>query len=400
MAARHSPRLAVVSTHPIQYNAPLFKELASRGRVIPKVFYTWNPDINGRFDREFGQAIKWDLPLLDGYESTFLENHSREPGSHHYGGINNPTLEREVMDWKPDAVLVYGWKFRSHLRLMRRLKGRVPIWFRGDSHLLDEKGGIRTWGRRLCLKFVYRYVDRAFYCGQNNREYFKVHNLRDDQLTFMPHAVDNERFAGIDSHLQAQAAEMRKAYGYDESRIVVEFVGKFIPKKNPHLLIEAAKILDVEERKQLDFLFVGAGELERSLLAGFAALHGMKIRIVPFQNQAVMPTIYRIGDLLALPSQGPGETWGLVVNEAMACGRGVIVSDRVGCAPDLIKEGVTGFQFTHGRADQLAEVFRRAIRLRRSGLLELGELARDHIRHWSHTAACSSLEEELCQNES
>lgn len=399
LAVESKPRLAVVSTHPIQYNAPLFRELASRGRVVPKVFYTWDPDTTGRFDREFGQAITWDLPLLEGYDHAFPENRSRCPGSHRYSGIINPTLERDILDWKPDAVLVYGWKFQSHLTLMRRLNGRVPVWFRGDSHLLDEQGGLRTWGRRLCLKWVYRHVDHAFYCGQHNRAYFKAHNLRDDQLSFMPHAVDNGRFGGNDSELQEQAAATRNATGFDDDRIVVAFVGKFIRKKNPLLLIEAAQLLDREECRHLQLLFVGAGELEQELHATIPVLADIKIRMLPFQNQSSLPMIYRIGDLLALPSQGPGETWGLAVNEAMASGRGVIVSDKVGCSPDLVEEGVTGFGFEHGRADRLAEVLRRVITLRRAGLLELGKVAQTHIGDWSHTTASRILEEKLCLSE-
>jgi hypothetical protein len=109
-------RLAIISTHPIQYNAPSFRLLALDGRVQLKVFYTWEQSRSGgKFDPGFGKNIEWDIPLLEGYDHTFIRNTAADPGPHHFYGMVNPTLNQEVADWKPDAVLVYGWNFSSHL---------------------------------------------------------------------------------------------------------------------------------------------------------------------------------------------------------------------------------------------------------------------------------------------
>src|ERR1022692_4201496 len=126
-------RLAVITTHPVQYNAPLFELLHKHGKVAVKVFYTWGEEVlEKKFDPGFGKIVQWDIPLLNGYDYEFLENTAKEKGSHHFNGIVNPTIIRDIQLWKPDAVLVYGWKFRSHLKVMRYFKNKVPVWFRGD----------------------------------------------------------------------------------------------------------------------------------------------------------------------------------------------------------------------------------------------------------------------------
>ena len=146
-------RLAIVTSHPIQYNAPLFKLLTQRGNIKIKVFYTWGKQVmNNKFDPGFGKAIQWDIPILDGYEFSFVKNISPDPGSHHFKGIINPSLNNEIEGWKADAILVFGWSFQSHLKCIHYFSNKIPVLFRGDSTLLDEKRGIKQSLRRLLLK--------------------------------------------------------------------------------------------------------------------------------------------------------------------------------------------------------------------------------------------------------
>src|SRR6185437_10067243 len=153
-------KLAIVTSHPIQYNAPLFKLLTEHGRLSVRVFYTWGQSSQGKkYDPHFGKDIDWDIPLLEGYDHSFVENTAKDPGTHHFKGIVNPTLNREIEGWKPDAVLVFGWSFTSHLRCMRHFYGKVPVLFRGDSTLLGEQPGLKRLMRRIFLKWVYRHVD-------------------------------------------------------------------------------------------------------------------------------------------------------------------------------------------------------------------------------------------------
>jgi hypothetical protein len=128
-------KLAIITTHPIQYNAPFFKLLAERGKVWLKVFYTWPQAIEGFDDPDFGKKIKWDIPLLEGYDWEAVENVSTKPSSKYWKGIDCPTLIDRVNEFQPDAVMVYGWNFKSHFKAMRHFKGTIPVWFFGDSTL-------------------------------------------------------------------------------------------------------------------------------------------------------------------------------------------------------------------------------------------------------------------------
>ncbi len=375
--------LAVIITHPIQYYAPLFKLITERGKLRLKVFYTWEQSKEKVWDEKFGREIKWDIPLLEGYDYTFVKNTSKTPGSGTFKGVINPTLIHEIEAWKPDAILVFGWNHQSHFKAMRYFKGKIPVWFRGDSTLIDEIPGYKTVLRRLWLKFVYKNIDIAFYVGKNNKNYYLKHGLKESQLRFAPHAIDNSRFADTSDDYANEAQLQRKALGFKESDLVFLFVGKFERKKNPLLLIEAAKSFP-----DYKFLFVGNGVLENEMKEKACK----NVYFLPFQNQSQMPVIYRLGDVFVLPSNGPGETWGLAVNEAMACGKAVIVSNRVGCAVDLVKNNENGFVFETENIEDFVEKIKK---INLTNVKQFGEKSREIIKNWSFENIAESFEKSI-----
>ncbi|SDB65086.1 Glycosyltransferase involved in cell wall bisynthesis [Flavobacteriaceae bacterium MAR_2010_188] len=379
-------KLAIVTTHPIQYYAPWFRLMSQRNVINLKVFYTWSQAKEKVKDKTFGQDISWDIPLLKGYEFEFIENISTNPGSHHFRGIICPDLIPAIKKYNPDAILIFGWNFVSHLKVMRYFKNKIPIWFRGDSTLLDDRGGYKTLLRRLFLTLVYRYVDKALYVGTANRKYFRKHGLKPDQLELVPHAIDNERFGDNDMALNNKAAIWRLSLGYSNDDMVVLFAGKFEDKKQPHFLIEVIKSANLSRDKPLKLLLLGAGPLEKSLFK--MAESDSNITFLPFQNQSKMPIVYRLGDITCLPSKGPGETWGLAVNESMASGRPAIVSDKVGCSQDLIKNNINGFIFNHNSKSELEGIF---IELNKKECRILGEQAQKDIQFWSYTKQIDSI---------
>jgi glycosyltransferase involved in cell wall biosynthesis len=175
------------------------------------------------------------------------------------------------------------------------------------------------------------------YVGENNQQYFLANGLHPAQLVYAPHAVDNDRFAEPAAVYEKRAIEIRKNAGIQEDDLVLLFAGKFERKKNPLFLIA---LLNIIPDRRLKVLFVGSGVLLPQIKA--AAQKDSRIRIMDFQNQRQMPAIYRVADLFVLPSSGPGETWGLSINEAMAAGKAVVATDKVGAAVDLIEAGVNG----------------------------------------------------------
>lgn len=324
-----SKRIALISSHPIQYYAPLFALMAKEPEIDLKVFYTWGDTALGpKFDPDFGKEIEWDIPLLVGYKYTFLNNTSKDPGSHHFKGIINPSLIQEIEDWGPDVVWVWGWAFDSHLKVMRYFKGKVPVWFRGDSTLLDEPNrfSLRKTVRRIFLTWVYKHIDKAFYVGTHNKAYFKAHGLKENQLVYAPHAIDNERFADPTGKFTDNAKSWRKSIGYKENDFVLMYVGKFEPNKNLKDLI--TKI----NNSQIYLVLVGNGPLEEEL----KQMASENIQFLPFQNQSKLPALYRLANAVILNSNS--ETWGLVINEALACGVPVFASAKCGGALDLLEK--------------------------------------------------------------
>jgi glycosyltransferase involved in cell wall biosynthesis len=389
-------KLAIITTHPIQYNAPLFRLLNERNVVQIKVFYTWGQSKGEVFDPGFGKERQWDIPLLDGYEYEFVSNISSDPGSHHFNGIINPELIQKIEVYAPDALLVFGWSFKSHLKAIRHFKGKKMIIFRGDSNLLDESPGFsfKKIARRIFLTWIYRYVDVALYTGVANKAYYLRYGLKESQLLFAPHAVDIKRFTTTASGNKNIAEHKRAVMGIPADAIVFIFAGKFESKKNPQLLIDAfAKLKDEEAH----LLLVGEGILELPLKANVALMEEQvrnRIHFMPFQNQSGMPDIYSLGDVFCLPSQGPGETWGLAVNEAMACSKPILVSNKCGCYLDLVKDEVNGFVV---KSNDLNDWYQKMSILleKKKQLTDMGRQSLRIIQQWSYENICTAIENVL-----
>jgi glycosyltransferase involved in cell wall biosynthesis len=379
-------KLAIITTHPIQYNAPLFTMLHERKEVEIMIFYTWSQSAAGtKYDPGFGREINWDIPLLSGYPYTFVNNISSQPGSHHFKGMDNPTLIAEIESWKPDAVLVYGWSFKSHLKALKYFHKKIPVFFRGDSTLLDAGGGFKSILRKIWLKYVYSKVDVALYAGAANNAYFLEYGLKENQLAFMPHATDNGRFAASEKSLEEGNAS-RELFGISGNETVFLFAGKLEEKKQPDMLADAFTHINNEHAH---LIIAGNGALEEKLMIKYAG--NPKIHFLPFQNQSAMPGLYAACDVFVLPSKGPNETWGLCLNEAMAAGKPVIATDACGAAYDLIEENETGFMI--GRHDQpalqekmnyFAESKERAMKMQRKVL--------EKIKEYSYEKDCEAVE--------
>ena len=199
--------------------------------------------------------------------------------------------------WGADAVLVYGWNSFSHLSAILHFKGKIPVLFRGDSTLLDPIPPLRRRARQVWLKWVYSHVDVAVAVGQNNRDYFSWCGLPRERIAFAPHSIDTRRFADLQGGGLQQAAAWRSALGIAETAMVILFAGKFTPKKDPGLLLEAFLRLG----SQAHLVFVGSGELEGALHRRAAA--ATNVHFLPFQNQSSMPAVYRLSDVFVLPSR-------------------------------------------------------------------------------------------------
>jgi glycosyltransferase involved in cell wall biosynthesis len=349
-------RLAVVLSHPVQYYSPWFQWLRAHTPLDFRVFYLWPAGVTEQRDPEFGQSFKWDVDLLSGYEHEFVPNVARDPGTHHFGGLDNPTLPARLAAWRPDAVLLFGYNWKSHLRAIwwARRHG-VPLVFRGDSHLLGR--GRPRAVRALLLRLLYRQF-AAFACvGLANHDYFRALGVPEKRLFFAPHSVDAARFNPHDPAAKAAAADLRDRLGLAGKRVVL-FAGKLHAGKQPVALLRA--FLDVATGNDA-LVFVGEGALKPELEALAGSRPDLCVRFLPFANQTEMPARYLLAEIFALPSNSFYETWGLAVNEAMHMGVPCLVSDLVGCQRDLVSNGETGWVFRAGDDTALASTLRAAL---------------------------------------
>ena len=378
-------KLAIITTHPIQYNAPLYAMLQQRGNIAIKVFYTWGEEVLlKKYDPGFDKTIKWDIPLLEGYQFEFVKNIATNKGSHHFKGIDNPTLIHKIEQWNTNAILVYGWCFRSHLKVLRYFHNKIPVLFRGDSTLLKEPLLPKKIIRSIFLKWVYSKVNFALYVGSRNKEYYQAWGLKPEELVFAPHAIDNNRFMFPDAILNEQAFLKRKELGIAPGALVFLFAGKLDDNKNVQLLLDA--FIDLNNAA-IHLLIAGNGVSEKTLQS--AAAGKTNIHFLPFQNQKFMPVLYRIGTVLVLPSLT--ETWGLSVNEAMACSRPVLMSDSCGAATDLVKEGKNGYTFSSGNKASLIQKMQH-IQDHHEALEDWGKVSLEIIKDWNYAVTCEVIE--------
>jgi glycosyltransferase involved in cell wall biosynthesis len=314
-----------------------------------RVFYLWNFGVQARRDRCFGVTFAWDVDLLSGYESEFVPNVARRPGAHRFWGLRNPELPARLAAWQPNAVLLFGYAYASHLRtiLWARRHG-VPLVFRGDSHFLGRP--TPAWHRAWLLRRLYRQFAAITYVGRANRAYFEKLGVPSTKLFFAPHTVNHEHFDSSRPEYRAAAVGLRQSLGLAPETRVVLYAGKYHPEKQPLALLESFLAL---RPPGAALVFVGDGEERELLKARARQAPPGTVHFLPFANQSEMPARYLLADIFALPSRGLYETWGLAVNEAMHMGVPCLVSDRVGCQQDLITDGETGWVF---RADDRAHL--------------------------------------------
>lgn len=377
-------KVLFIITHPIQYYVPLLQGLSKNLQLDITVFYTWGEESLKKFDPGFNKTIEWDIPLLDGYQYKLLNNTAKDKGSHHFYGIDNPTIIDDIKELDPDKIVIFGWSYKSHLKVLRAFHGKIPIYFRGDSHLLNEGTGLKKIMRRIFLHWIYSYVDYAISVGTQNRAYYRAMGLKDSQIFFAPHAIDENRFLNVKKE-STIANEWKNKLNIPSHHLVFIYVGKFEWRKNLETLINAKVKLKTES---CTLLLVGAGPDEHKLKD--LAKEDSHIHFHGFVNQADIATMYSLADVFVLPSIS--ETWGLGVNEAMNCGLAIIASNKVGCAIDLVKDN--GLIIKSGDENDLANKMLTLLR-DRALVSSMKKSSIELIKKWSINNLINNFEKVL-----
>lgn len=345
-------KVAILTTHPIQYQVPWFQALAAQPGLSVQVYYSLLPDQQQQ-GVGFGVSFNWDIPIFEGYSWAALENMARKPGLGTFFGASTPGILATLARNRPDAVIITGWQSFSLVQgLWACLRLRIPTIIRAESNALRQRP---WWARILHRAFLSRF-EGFLSIGKANRDFHLGNGVVESKIFACHYFVDNDRIASQYRSFSENRAGLRAAWGIPAQSTCFVFAGKLQEKKRITDLLVALNLAR-KSCPDLYLLVVGSGE-QMDTAKSLVAAEDLPVTFAGFLNQTEMAKAYAASDCLVLPSDY-GETWGLVVNEAMVCGLPAIVSDRVGCGPDLVSEGVTGALFPFGDVKALAECLAR-----------------------------------------
>jgi len=346
-------RLAIVTSRPIQYQAPLWRALAAVPGLSVRVLYATDRGAEWYFDAAFGRRIQWDVPLLDGYDWKVLPNRPLRGLGWRFE-LRCPSIGRELERGGYDAVLLVGKEHWYYLQAIRAaLHQGIPILYRAETppprrgRMQAEMAGWQR--RRLFPRFA------SLLCvGREQRAFYRGYGVPDSRMFWAPYCVDNRFFQEAARRFGPERDRIRARWGFGRETRVVAFAAKFIDRKRPRDLIDAFARLPRDGRYGL--LMAGSGPRLEACRAHAAACGLRNVAFPGFLNQSEIGAVYAAADCFVLPSEH--ETWGLVVNEAMNFALPVVVSDGVGAGRDLVEEGANGHRYPTGDVEALARALR------------------------------------------
>lgn len=340
-------RTALFATHPIQNQVPWFRGLAREPELELRVYFGMIPDALQQ-GAGFGIPFEWDVPLVAGYEHEVLRNVARRPGLSAFAGCDTPEVGDALRAWGPDVAILTGWNSKMLVQAWWAcVLQHIPRIVRGESNSLRARPAWKRAAHRVWLTGF----DRFLAIGAANRDFYLRAGVPASRIHDCPYLVDNEQLATAAAALRARRDELRRRWAIPDRATCFLFCGKLVAKKRPLDLLTALERATRAGANAHVFV-VGDGELMGAART-FASGHALSASFAGFLNQSEIAGAYVAADCLVLPSDA-GETWGLVVNEAMACGLPAIVSDCVGCAPDLVEPGITGEVYPMGDVAALA----------------------------------------------
>ena len=291
-----------------------------------------------------------------GYQHTLLSNVSPKPNVYSFAGCDTPEIGNHIAAGNFDAWISSGWYLKSYWQAVLACKRhRIPVVVRGDSQLGGPRGRLKLAAKTVVYPPLLHSFDGFLSVGQRHADYLRHYRVASDKIHFVPRFVDNDYFRSRARASAEARVQLRASMGARPNDRIALFVGRFVDFKRPLDLLRG--IAASGRRACTIAAFAGAGPLESEIRR---AAQELDVRVAPlgFRNQSQLPSTYAAADYLVLPSTAE-ESWGLVVNEAMACGRPVIASDAIGCAPDLIEAGTTGWTYPVGDTEALARAIER-----------------------------------------
>lgn len=395
MRNKQKINLAYLVSHPIQYQVPLLKQLAADPNVNLVVFFRSDFSLHAYKDEGFGKTIKWDVPLLKGYQYVFLPC-IRGNKKFSFFRPFNYGFKKLLKKHKIDVLWMHGYSDFFALKAIRQAKSLdIKVMVRGESTLFAcDQGWLKSLFRQKMMGWLNRQVDAFLAIGAKNYEFYSHYGVPDKKIFLSPYTVDNHFFQAQAEKAGTRLSELRLELGLLSDKPIILYASKLTKRKHADdLLAGYAKLSKNSEAPNAYLVMLGDGELRGKLeqQAGQYA-HWNTIKFVGFKNQSELPAYYRLADILVLPSVR--EPWGLVINEAMDAGCAIIASDQVGATFDLVETGVNGYRFSARDVGQLSQALSESI----SDNLKLEAMKQsslDRINVWSFNETIEGIKEAL-----
>lgn len=380
-------KIAVITSHPIQYQSPLFRAISQQSDIDLTVYFGCDYGSNPKkVHPGFGKAFAWDIPLLDGYKHVFLKNSKADIGVNDWR-LDGPELKSHFESNQYDAVILFGWnKVLFWQAIWWAKKYNISLILRAESNLKHIQSWLTKWIKKVLFPILFKQFKAFMSIGSHNSELYLHYGVQKTAIHDAPYCVDNDFFAEGASKSAIKARQLRLSLGIPESDTVFLFMAKFVDRKRPLDLIAAA--VKNRECRNFHVILVGGGELMEACQSAITTNQLDNVHLVGFINQTELPTYYAAADVFVLPSHY--ETWGLVLNEAMACGLPGIVSDTCGATQDMIIEGETGYSYPMGDVQQLAKLMM-LMAENSDNCQQMGLRAAGHVQNFSVPVVVSAL---------
>lgn len=385
-------RLAIVASHVIQYQDPFFRQLAAEPEIDLTVLYGSRHGAETYRDEDMGTSVQWDVPLLEGYRHLFLRNLARDPNAG-YARLINPGIVPALVRGRYDAVIfMLGWgSVTALLGIAACWFTRTPFFLFGDSSFPPPETTLRARFRAALLRMLFALTTGFMVSGELNAAYYRHYGAAEETFFLLPWAIDNERFFREGQLTPDERDAMRARFGVSGEQVMILFSAKLVPRKDPMTLLRAYERMRLRDRAVV--VFLGDGIL-REPLEAYAGTHGLErgVRFAGFVNQKELPRHYAMADLFVLPSSY--EPRGAVLNEAMACGLPLVVTDRCGSLGDIVRENDNALVYRAGDADTLAAILDR---MTADGTLRhaMGVRSRDIIESWDYARGVAGVKRML-----
>ncbi|HXG75403.1 MAG TPA: glycosyltransferase family 4 protein, partial [Gaiellaceae bacterium] len=369
-------RVAAVFPEPTPYRAPLLDRVAARPEIELSVIYAADTVA----DRTWEVAPRHEARVLRGL---------RVPGARalvHHDYPLTPGVVPALARLRPEVVVVSGWSTFAAQAAIAWCRARgVPYVLVVESH---DEGPRPGWRRRVKGAVVPRVVRGAagvLVTGTLARRSMVARGAAPERVRVFANTIDVEAFARHAAGLASRRKELRAAFGVHEDEVAVLCVARLVPEKGLGTLLRAV----AEAGSGLSLLVAGDGP-ERAALERRAEELGVRLRLAGDLPWERIAEAYAAADVFALLSER--EPWGVVVNEAAACGLPLVLSDRVGAAHDLLRDGENGFLVPAGDVASAAEALRRlaadeALRAR------LGARSRELVAGWGYEPSVQAFVE-------